>query len=1511
MAARTRPTGRTRLTGSRAGGSGRRASRFTALLLSAFVAVAGLVGLSTAPAHAVTNTTCGFATPGTGKYAQALCWFNFAGYNASEATSAAGQEIVVMLPGGSRMTFTLKASGGGVSSSAIPTWGGAYLGNVDYRGIPGRPAMYQTTGGTTTDLTLSNIRMFNPQGVEMQSFSLVGADAESTDGNESIRWTSSHPIYSLTAQGSDPGIGNACPGGLTGVGTTQVTCSAGGHNTSPQTGGPILASENPDFWTQRMVGGGRQAVAFGVLISQVELRKQVESRFAGDDFQVTIDDESGAWHFEDGTGPTGTTASTGLQEVVDSGGDPVFRFRERMNSGLMTNYDASWSCTRNGERDATLPSGRQPGYSADVHVGIGDVVVCTLTNTRKPTGVSLAKKAGAPEDVNGNGLADAGDRIAYTFEVTNTGELPLNPVTVDDPKIGSVTCPAGELAPDETVTCTADAPYTITAEDQDNGAVVNTATATGTPVGTTDPQTSRESRTRTPVTTPAPALELTKSASPHDAASYVVGQEITYTFVVTNTGNVPVDDVSISEDSFSGSGEMSDITCPDDRTLNRDESMTCTATYTLTQADVDAGRLDNTASASGTPAGDTQTVSSNTAEESIPGDPRPAVDMEKSVSPETVAAAGDTVTYTFRVTNTGNVTVQDPQIQEQSFSGTGGPLEISCPSGPLAPGATAECTATYVVTQADVDAGVIDNTATASATPPPGQTTPVSDESSAAVMIPADPSLTLDKSADTGSYAEVGQVVTYRFDVTNTGNVTLSDVTVDDVDFTGSGSLSAIDCPQTSLAGGEAMTCTATYEVTQEDIDNGAIDNAATASGTPVGSDEPVDTPRSNVSVPADRAASLSLEKTVDPTEAAIGDTVTYTFSVTNTGNVSVSDIEIEETAFTGAGKLGAVQCPDGVLAPGASTTCTATYTLVPEDGGGETIDNTAVATATPPTGMTEHPRSAEASATVDLLAPAIALTKSADRREAALGETITYTFSVTNTGEVPLTDIVVTETEFTGSGEISEIVCDEGAASLAPGETSTCTATYVVTQADVDQGQIENTAEAAGTPPNNVDPIRSDDAEVTIALAQEPGVALVKSADKDELVLGETITYSFVVENTGNVTLHDVTVNEGDFTGSGDLSDVTCGDGAASLSPGATVTCTATYVVTQADVDRGSIENTATATGTPPAGGDPVTSDPSDAQVPSSPQPGITVVKTADKTELVVGDTITYSFTVENTGNLTLSDITVNDGDFTGTGDLSAIDCPADTRSFAPGDTVTCTATYMVTQADVDRGSIENTATATGTPPTGDPLTSDPSDARVPAQQEPGITVVKTADKTELVAGDTITYSFTVENTGNVTLSDITVNEGDFTGTGDLSDITCEDGAASLAPGDTVTCTATYMVTQADVDRGSIENTATATATPPTGDPITSDPSRAQVPQEAHPELTLVKSADRDRVTEEGERITYSFLVTNTGNVTLSGIIVEEAEFSGHGEKPAITCPAGAPSLAPRESRTCTATDD
>ena len=203
-------------------------------------------------------------------------------------------------------------------------------------------------------------------------------------------------------------------------------------------------------------------------------------------------------------------------------------------------------------------------------------------------------------------------------------------------------------------------------------------------------------------------------------------------------------------------------------------------------------------------------------------------------------------------------------------------------------------------------------------------------------------------------------------------------------------------------------------------------------------------------------------------------------------------------------------------------------------------------------------------------------------------------------------------------------------------------------------------------------------------------------------------------------------------------------------------------------------------------------------------------------------------------------------------------------------GASETCTATYTTTQADVDRGSLKNTGTATGTPPSGPNVTAQ-SSVSIPAVQTPAITVVKSASISSYsAAGTLITYSYQVTNTGNVTLNPVTVTDP----MAGLSSISCP--ATSLTPGASETCTATYTTTQADVDRGSLKNTGTATGTPPSGPNVTAQ-SSVSIPAVQTPAITVVKSASISSYSAAGTLITYSYQVTNTGNVTLNPVTVTD----------------------------------
>ena len=255
---------------------------------------------------------------------------------------------------------------------------------------------------------------------------------------------------------------------------------------------------------------------------------------------------------------------------------------------------------------------------------------------------------------------------------------------------------------------------------------------------------------------------------------------------------------------------------------------------------MNAGRIDNSATATGTPPSGPAVsgVDSVTALAAL----APSITLQKTASRNNVSAVGQTVTYSFLVTNTGNVTLTGVGVTDPMP----GLSTVNCPLTSLDPGASTTCTASRTVTQDDLDAGSIVNTATAHGTPPTGAD--VADTDSETVTAAMAPAIQILKTALPTTVMSVGDAVAYTFVVTNTGNATLTGVTVTDP-LPG---LSPVSCPLTTLAPADAMTCSANYTVTQADLDAGVIRNTAAATGTPPSAPAVSDTDQTDV----DRRAS-------------------------------------------------------------------------------------------------------------------------------------------------------------------------------------------------------------------------------------------------------------------------------------------------------------------------------------------------------------------------------------------------------------------------------------------------------------------------------------------------------------------------------------------------------------------------------------------------------------------------------------------------------------------------------
>ena len=170
--------------------------------------------------------------------------------------------------------------------------------------------------------------------------------------------------------------------------------------------------------------------------------------------------------------------------------------------------------------------------------------------------------------------------------------------------------------------------------------------------------------------------------------------------MLKNIGNVTL------AGPFTVTDDKVTVTCPASASLAVGASITCNASYTVTQADLDFGLITNTATGHAKTLGGTP-VNSNAASATVNAVWKPALTLAKTATPQTYSKVGDIISYSYLLTNSGNVWLKAP------FAVTDNKVAVTCPAAPiwLAPGRSITCTASYTITQADLDAGSVKNTA--------------------------------------------------------------------------------------------------------------------------------------------------------------------------------------------------------------------------------------------------------------------------------------------------------------------------------------------------------------------------------------------------------------------------------------------------------------------------------------------------------------------------------------------------------------------------------------------------------------------------------------------------------------------------------------------------------------------------------------------------------------------------------------------------------------------------------
>ena len=321
---------------------------------------------------------------------------------------------------------------------------------------------------------------------------------------------------------------------------------------------------------------------------------------------------------------------------------------------------------------------------------------------------------------------------------------------------------------------------------------------------------------------------------------------------------------------------------------------------------------------------------------------------------------------------------------------------------------------------------------------------------------------------------------------------------------------------------------------------------------------------------------------------------------------------------------------------------------------------------------------------------------------------------------------------------------------------------------------------------------------------------------------------------------------------------------------------------MTQADIDAGHYANTACVDDGAAGAAETCATK----NVPGTKNPSLSITKdAAPGSYSAVSQVINYTIVAKNTGNTTLAAVTVTDPN------VSSLDCtPVNGSSLAPGASMSCTATHTVTQADIDAGHYANTACV-------DDGTGGAAEAcagkDVPASQSPHLSLTKSAEPANYSrVDDVINYTIVATNDGNVTLNNVTVSDPSVSG------LSCTPvNGSSLAPGASMSCTASHTVTQADIDAGHYANTACVDdGAGGAAEACTSK----DVPSNQTPHLSVTKSAEPTGYSAVDDVINYTIVATNDGNTTLNNVTVSDPSVSG------LSCtPANGSSLAPGASMT------
>ncbi|WP_100617213.1 DUF11 domain-containing protein [Bacillus cereus] len=826
------------------------------------------------------------------------------------------------------------------------------------------------------------------------------------------------------------------------------------------------------------------------------------------------------------------------------------------------------------------------------------------------------------------------------------------------------------------------------------------------------------------------------------------------------------------------------------------------------------------------------------------------------------------------------------------------------------------------------------------------------------------------------TFADIGNTITFTLNLPNTGNVTATDVTIIDIldsnlsfvpnSFTANGQT----IPNADLSTGVNIgsinggnTAIVTFQatvITLPTLNPISISNSASTTYHYVvdPSQPPITTSnQSNTTTTQINSAILTAQKNSNVSTVDIGQDITYTVTITNGGNVSATNViftdlipdgtSFEPNSFT----LNGTSIPNadiitgvpiGDIAPNESV-IVAFHIIANEIPPINPLTNQAsvsfqhiVNPANPPVSKNIISNNV----TTKIESAILNTIKIGDKTFATIGDTITYTTTITNTGNIPANNAIFSDplpswTQFVAGSVIvdgtplpsASIINGVGINTINPNQTVTIIfQVQIVSNPTTFTPELQNlgfvnfqynVGNALLAQPGNVE------TNVFVTSINTAILSAVKTANTAFANIGDTITYTVSIQNNGNTNATNVNFSDPVPTGTTFVENSFAVNGSTipganpnngvnigTVSAGSSLTVTFQVIVTSTPPSN-PITNVASIQyafivdpASPPVTGT-INSNSASTQINNAT---VTTVLQANRSIVSIGDVITYTATLTNTGNFPANSVLLINGVPEGalfvpnSVTLNGISLPDASPTLgipvgiiAPGDSATITFQFLASSIP-PQGAIINQALTSYTyivDPSQPPVTATSSSNTVnTAVVDASLSVIKSTDSLVQSTDGTITYTVVVQNNGNTTANTVTLTDLVPEGTAFIPNSVTINSVSvpganpnvgiplnSIAPSENVTVTFQVIV-QSIPSVNPISNTARIDYTfiadptaPIISRTITSNPAFTQISDAT---ILSLKAVNAPQATT-GDILTYTITLENTGNIPAANLIFSD----------------------------------